>query len=128
MRKSNVFLRPDVEQPGSLCTRHLYLQVIIIYLSHNINTFIRCCIKKHIARGCNLFYTGLEDDGCHLSSLLGKKYVSTVSHPQIEKRKSSCHFFSQQLSEVMHFHFHHWSNFYLFPSPVLNFALSPPHG
>lgn len=81
--------------------------------------------KKHIARGCNLFYTGLDDDGCHLSSPLGKKYALTVSHPQIEKRKSSCHFFSQQLSQVMHFHFHHWSNFYLFPSPVLNFALSP---
>jgi len=33
-------------QPGSFRTRHLYLQVIIIYLSHNINTFIQCSIKK----------------------------------------------------------------------------------
>lgn len=76
------FLRPGVKQPASLCKHHLYQRGIIIYPSHNINTFIRCRIKKQIARGFNLFYVGSGDSGCHRISPLGKRHVSPVSHPR----------------------------------------------
>lgn len=82
--------------------------------------------QKHIARGCNLFYTGSDDGGCHRSSPLGKKYDSTMSHPQIEKESPAVTFFHSNYRKSCIFISIAGVISLFFPFPVVNFALFSP--